>query len=66
MGRIQDSVVDAEGHPIPGASLTARNAERGGGMTIKSDAKGRWVLGGVSAGPWELDIEAEGYQTKKI
>ena len=66
MGRIQGSVVDAEGHPIPGASLAARNTERGGGMTIKSDAKGRWVLGGVSAGTWELDIEAEGYQAKKI
>lgn len=65
-GRIQGSVVDAQGEPIAGATLSANNPERGGGTTIKSDAKGRWVLAGVVAGTWEIDVAAEGYEARRI
>lgn len=65
-GRIQGSVVDEGGQPIAGATLKAYNPERGGGTTLKADSKGRWVLGGIAPGAWEIDVAAEGYQTKKI
>ncbi len=65
-GRIQGSVIDENGQPIAGATLDARNPERGGGTTIKTDKKGRWVLGGIAPGSWQIDVAAEGYETKKI
>ncbi len=39
---------------------------RGGGTTIKTDKKGRWALGGIAAGEWEVDLSAEGYALKKL
>jgi tetratricopeptide (TPR) repeat protein len=65
-GRIQGSVVDEDGQPIAGATLKAHNPERGGGTTVKTDKKGQWVLGGIAPGAWQIDIAAEGYETKKI
>jgi tetratricopeptide (TPR) repeat protein len=70
-GRIQGVLTDEEGKPIVGATVTADNPVRGGGTSLKTDKKGRWVLGGIAGGPreegtWNLDFEAEGYETKKI
>jgi tetratricopeptide (TPR) repeat protein len=65
-GRIQGVLTDEDGKPIAGATVTANNPVRGGGETLKTDKKGRWVLGGIAEGPWDLDFSAEGYETKKI
>ncbi len=65
-GRLEGSVTDEAGQPIPGATLKAACAERGGGTTLTTDKKGRWVLGGVVACNWAFDIEAAGYETKQI
>ncbi len=65
-GRVQGMVVDEDGKPIAGAKLTANNPERGGGTSLSADNKGRWVLGGIAPGTWEIDVEAEGYETKRI
>lgn len=66
VGRIQGVLTDEEGKPIANATVTANCPERGGGTTLKTDKKGRWVLGGIAAGAWAFDFEAEGYETKKI
>ena len=65
-GRIEGTVTDESGQPIAGATIKAEIAERGGSTTLQSDKKGRWVLGGVVAGAWNLDFEAEGYVTRRI
>jgi len=65
-GRIEGAVTDESGNPVAGATIRAELPERGGSTTVKSDKKGRWVLGGVVAGAWNLDFEAEGYVTKRI
>ncbi len=41
-GRIEASVVSETGEPIPGATLKANCASRGGGTALKSDKKGRF------------------------
>jgi Flp pilus assembly protein TadD len=65
-GRFEGTVVDEEGgKPIEGVQVKAECPERGGGPTIKSDKKGRWVIGGVVACTWNIDFIAEGYETKK-
>jgi tetratricopeptide (TPR) repeat protein len=61
MGRFEGRVVDSEGKPIEGATVKLDLPERGGGTTVKTDRKGRWALGGVAAGEWNVDVEAPGY-----
>jgi tetratricopeptide (TPR) repeat protein len=65
-GRFQGKVTDEDGKPIAGATLECRHAERGGGTTITTDEDGKWVLGGIVFGDWEIDITAEGYVPKNI
>lgn len=65
-GRIEGEVVDEAGKPVPGATIKANCAARGGGTTIKSDKKGHWVLGGIVGCNWALDVEAEGYVPRQI
>jgi len=65
-GRIEGVVMDEAGQPIPDATLQASCAARGGGTTIKSDKKGRWVLGGIVGCNWAFDISAPGYETRQI
>jgi tetratricopeptide (TPR) repeat protein len=65
-GRIQGTVTDEAGQPIPGATLKAHCAERGGGTTIQSSKKGEWVLGGVVGCNWAFDVSAPGYETLQI
>jgi tetratricopeptide (TPR) repeat protein len=65
-GRFEGLVTDESGKPLVDVTIKADCPERGGGTTLKSDKKGRWVLGGVVACSWNLDLSADGYETKKI
>jgi tetratricopeptide (TPR) repeat protein len=60
-GRFEGKVLDSEGKPIAGATVKLELPERGGGTTVTTDKKGRWAIGGVAAGTWNIDIEAAGY-----
>jgi tetratricopeptide (TPR) repeat protein len=65
MGRVEGKITDADGKPIVGATVKLDLPSRGGGTTVKSDKKGRWVVGGIAAGNWNVDVEAPGYLTKR-
>ncbi len=65
-GRIEGVVSDESGAPLANVTIKADLPERGGGTTLKSDKKGRWVLAAIAAGAWNLDFVAEGYETKMI
>jgi len=65
-GRFEGLVTDESGQALAGVTVKADCPERGGGTTLKTDKKGRWVLGGVVACNWSLDLSAEGYETKRI
>ena len=65
IGRFEGRVLDSEGKPIVGATVKLELPSRGGGTTVKTDKKGRWAIGGVAAGKWNVDVEAEGYAPKK-
>lgn len=67
MGRLEGRVLDPDGKPLEGASVTFDLPERGGGgPTAKSDKKGRWAVGGIVGGKWNADIDAPGYVPRKI
>ena len=40
--------------------------ERGGGTTVRTDRKGRWALGGIAAGSWNVDVEADGFAPRRL
>lgn len=65
-GRVEGRVLDPDGKPVEGASVTLANPERGGGpQPLKTDRKGKWAYLGIVAGKWNLDVEAAGFETKK-
>ncbi|HEX9187702.1 MAG TPA: tetratricopeptide repeat protein [Vicinamibacteria bacterium] len=66
MGRMEGKVTDASGAPLAGASVRLELPERGGGTTVTTDAKGRWVLGGIAAGTWHIDFALAGYAGRKV
>ena len=64
-GRLEGKVLGEGGAPIAGATVKLDNPSRGGGPTIKTDKKGKWAYLGLVAGSWNVDVEADGYATKK-
>jgi tetratricopeptide (TPR) repeat protein len=66
-GRLEGRVLDPDGKPVPDAVVKlALPARGGGGTTLKTDKKGRWAIGGVAAGTWNIDVEASGFTAKKV
>ncbi len=66
MGRMEGRVTDASGAPLVGVSVKLELPERGGGTTLKTDKKGRWAVGGIAAGTWHIDLELEGYTSRRV
>jgi tetratricopeptide (TPR) repeat protein len=65
--RVEGTVKSAKGDPIEGAKVSLRWGRSGhGGPDLKTDKKGRWAILGLAGGPWNVDVEAPGYQTKRI
>ncbi len=66
--RLSGNVVDkATGKPVPGAKLKLRINKGGqGGPDISADVNGKWAVLGIAAGGWNIDVDAPGYETKKI
>lgn len=63
-GRVQGIVTNQEGKPVAGATVTVRRAGKNDGPeATKTDDKGRWAVGGLATGNWEITIEASGYNT---
>jgi tetratricopeptide (TPR) repeat protein len=66
--RLAGSVVDQKtGAPVKNAKVTLRIQKGGsGGPELTTDEKGKWSVLGIAAGGWDLDVNAEGYVTKKL
>ena len=64
-GRLQGIVTDeATGKPIQGATVTlSPSSEKTQPILAKTDAKGRWSALGLTAGKWNIDIAANGFET---
>ena len=65
MGRLQGTVVDADGKPVQGAKVVLHSVRDDGGPTITTDAKGRWAALGLANGKWNIDVQAEGFKLKQ-
>jgi len=65
-GRLVGKVTDLEGTPLEGVEVRLDNPDRGGGTTVTTDEDGKWGLGGIVAGTWNIDFTFEGYLPKAI
>jgi hypothetical protein len=54
-------VTDAQGGVLPGVTITVRNAESGVTRTIVTEADGRYRLGGLPPGRYNLTAELQGF-----
>jgi tetratricopeptide (TPR) repeat protein len=64
-GRMEGRIVDAQGQPIAGAVIKMELPGRGG-TELKSDKKGKWAIGGIAAGDWNIDVMAPGFTTRQV
>jgi tetratricopeptide (TPR) repeat protein len=64
--RVEGIVKNEKGEPIAGAKVRMRWKQNTEGPDLTTDKKGRWAILGVAGGPWNIDFEAAGYQTRQI
>jgi Flp pilus assembly protein TadD len=65
--RVDGVVKNQKGEPIADCKVALRwGRSSHGGPDLTTDKKGRWAIFGLVGGPWDVDFEAAGYQTKKI
>ena len=60
---IVGTIVDPSGAPIPGATVTATDTERGTSTTATTNDSGSYNLTRVPVGTYELRVGAKGFQT---
>ena len=65
--RVEGTIKNEKGEPIEGAKVLLRwGRSSHGGPDLTTDAKGHFAIFGLAGGPWDVDVEAAGYATKKI
>jgi tetratricopeptide (TPR) repeat protein len=66
-GRLQGEVLDAEGKPVPGATVTLRigappvDPAAAGPAALTTDKRGKWAILGLTGGAWAVLIEKDGF-----
>src|SRR5712691_1243586 len=59
-------VTDAQGGILPGVTITLTNAESGVVRTIVTEENGRYRLGGVPPGRYNVRAELPGFATQEV
>ena len=62
-GTIAGRVLDPQGSAIPGATITASNAETGFNRTAVSDHEGIYRLAALPVGTYDVKVELQGFTT---
>jgi len=65
MGRVTGTVVDESGAPIADVAIKTTTSA-GTVLECKSEADGKWTLGGIGRGEWILSFTKAGFSTKRI
>lgn len=65
--RVEGSVKNDKGEPVEGCKVEMRwGRSSHTGPDLTTDSKGKFAIFGLAGGPWDVDFQAPGYQTKKI
>jgi hypothetical protein len=62
-GAITGTITDPSGAPIAGATVTAQDLARNIGYPVQSNADGLYYIAHLSAGSYELKVQAKGFET---
>ena len=62
-GAIQGTVQDSSGAVIPGATVTASNAETGLKRSVTSSSVGFYLLSNLPPGRYRIEVQLSGFQT---
>lgn len=62
--RVDGWVKDKSGQPIGDATVEF-SREKGGKASAKTNNKGYWAILGLAGGPWNVDVSAAGYETRR-
>lgn len=65
MGRMNGTVVDEGGAPLPGVTVKTTTSD-GSAIEIKSDDGGRWIMGGLGRGEWSVLFAKEGFVARQV
>ena len=60
-GQIQGIVVDTNGSPVPGATVTAKQQDSGLTRVVVSGSDGGYNLPNLPVGPYQIDVAKEGF-----
>src|SRR5438046_1353603 len=60
-GSVQGSVTDESGAVLPGVRVTVKNIDTGITLTTESNSAGRYFVGEVRPGRYELQATAQGF-----
>src|SRR5947209_6799523 len=63
-GSVVGLAEDPSGGGVPGASVTITNKATGQTHEAKTDAEGRYVIGNVLPGQYDLKVTANGFRTQ--
>ena len=64
--RVDGQVTDEAGSALSGAAVSMRTHEGEAGPEVTSGTDGRFVIDGVAAGSWVLEITAPGHRAQRI
>ncbi|HEY6931397.1 MAG TPA: tetratricopeptide repeat protein [Thermoanaerobaculia bacterium] len=62
--RVDGWVKDKDGQPVANASVELTR-QSGGKFTAKTNAKGYWAVLGLAGGAWNVDVSAQGFETRR-
>src|SRR5262245_50634823 len=65
-GSIVGQVSDASGSAVPGAAISAMNVDTGLTAQTNTDTSGSYSLPNLLAGPYEITVRKEGFQTTSV
>lgn len=65
-GMVSGTVYDPAGARVPGASVIAIQTDNGQKLTATTDQEGKFSLGPLPEGPWQITVEARGFAPRTI
>jgi tetratricopeptide (TPR) repeat protein len=65
-GRISGSVVDEKGNPVEGAKVVVQSLTSPTRFDAVSDAKGKFAVGGMGTGEWNIAVTRDGYASGSL
>jgi len=64
-GRVDGWVKDPNGQPVADAKVEL-SRQSGGATSVKTNSKGYWAVLGLIGGPWNVDVSAAGFESRKL